>query len=74
MQMLELGQLNLSFDDKRGNPNGGAITVGHPLGASETRLILTAMRQLERIDGRYALVSLCISVGQEFALILERNK
>lgn len=69
-----LKQLQLAFDDERVNPNGGAIAVGHPLGASGVRLILTAMRQLERIDGKYALVSLCIGVGQGIALILEKVK
>jgi len=65
-------QLGLSMDDERINPNGGAIAIGHPLGASGTRLILTAMRQLERSSGRYALVSLCIGIGQGIALVLER--
>lgn len=65
-------QLGLAMDDERINPNGGAIAIGHPLGASGTRLILTAMRQLERIEGRYALVSLCIGIGQGIALVLER--
>jgi len=64
--------LGLSFDDKRVNPNGGAIAVGHPLGASGTRLALTAARQLQRTGGRYALVSLCIGGGQGMAAILER--
>ncbi len=64
--------LGLSFDDTRINPNGGAIAVGHPLGASGTRLALTATRQLERSGGRYALVSMCIGVGQGIAVILER--
>jgi acetyl-CoA C-acetyltransferase len=64
--------LGLPFDDSRVNPNGGAIAVGHPLGASGTRLALTAMRQLERSGGRYALVSMCIGVGQGIAVILER--
>lgn len=64
--------LGVSFDDKRVNPNGGAIAVGHPLGASGTRLALTAARQLQRSGGRYALVSLCIGGGQGMAAILER--
>lgn len=67
-----LKQLGLSVDDNRINPNGGAIAIGHPLGASGSRLILTAIRQLERIEGRYALVSLCIGIGQGIALVLER--
>jgi acetyl-CoA C-acetyltransferase len=64
--------LGVSFDDKRVNPNGGAIAVGHPLGASGARLALTAARQLQRTGGRYALVSLCIGGGQGMAAILER--
>ena len=69
-----LKQLQIPFTDERVNPNGGAIAIGHPLGASGARLILTAMRQLERSEGRYALVSLCIGIGQGIALILERIK
>lgn len=64
--------LGIAFDDKRVNPNGGAIAVGHPLGASGARLALTAARQLQRSGGRYALVSLCIGGGQGMAVILER--
>ena len=60
------------FGDTRVNPNGGAIAVGHPLGASGARLALTATRQLQAIKGRYALVSMCIGVGQGIAVILER--
>lgn len=67
-----LKQLELAFDDPRVNPNGGAIAVGHPLGASGIRLILTALRQLERIDGRYALVAMCIGMGQGIAVLIER--
>lgn len=67
-----LKQFELAFDDVRVNPNGGAIAIGHPLGASGARLTLTAMRELERRDGRYALVSMCIGIGQGIALILER--
>ncbi|MEO1894532.1 MAG: 3-oxoadipyl-CoA thiolase, partial [Alcanivorax sp.] len=55
------------------NPNGGAIAVGHPLGASGVRVALTALRQLERTGGRYALVSLCIGVGQGVAMLIERQ-
>jgi acetyl-CoA C-acetyltransferase len=62
----------IPFDDSRVNPNGGAIALGHPLGASGTRLALTAARQLQRSGGRYALVSMCIGVGQGIAVILER--
>ncbi|MCG2634281.1 MAG: 3-oxoadipyl-CoA thiolase [Gammaproteobacteria bacterium] len=64
--------LDLPFDDARINPNGGAVAIGHPLGASGTRLLLTAVRQLERTGGRYAVVSLCIGVGQGLALVIER--
>jgi acetyl-CoA C-acetyltransferase len=64
--------LGVAFDDNRVNPNGGAIAVGHPLGASGARLALTAARQLQRTGGRYALVSLCIGGGQGMAAILER--
>jgi acetyl-CoA C-acetyltransferase len=52
--------------------NGGAIAVGHPLGASGPRIALTAARQLERIGGRYALVTMCVGVGQGIAAVLER--
>ncbi|MBI3041584.1 MAG: 3-oxoadipyl-CoA thiolase [Betaproteobacteria bacterium] len=65
--------LGVAFDDKRVNPNGGAIAVGHPLGASGARLALTAARQLQRSGSRYALVSLCIGGGQGMAVILERT-
>jgi acetyl-CoA C-acetyltransferase len=61
------------LDDKRVNPNGGAIAVGHPLGASGARLALTAARQLQATGGRYALVSMCIGVGQGIAVVLERT-
>lgn len=64
--------LGVAADDSRVNPNGGAIAVGHPLGASGARLSLTAARQLQRSGGRYALVSLCIGGGQGLAVILER--
>jgi acetyl-CoA C-acetyltransferase len=65
-------QMGLSPDDKRLNPNGGAIAIGHPLGCSGARLALTALRQLERTGGRYALVTLCIGVGQGLAAVIER--
>ena len=65
--------LDLPFDDARVNPNGGAIAIGHPLGASGARLALTAARQLVAGGGRYAAVSLCIGVGQGLAVILERS-
>jgi acetyl-CoA C-acetyltransferase len=64
--------LDVSFDDSRVNPNGGAIALGHPLGCSGARIALTAARQLQRTGGRYALVSLCIGVGQGMAVVLER--
>ena len=67
---LEL--LGLDPNDSRVNPNGGAIAIGHPLGASGARLALTAARQLQRTGGRYALVTLCIGVGQGLAAVLER--
>jgi len=64
--------LKIDFKDPRVNPNGGAIAVGHPLGASGARVALTAARQLQRSGGRYAAVSLCIGVGQGLAIIIER--
>ncbi|EJN40378.1 acetyl-CoA acetyltransferase [Pseudomonas sp. GM84] len=64
--------LGLAADDPRVNPNGGAIALGHPLGASGARLALTAVRELERRGGRYAVVSLCIGVGQGLAVVIER--
>jgi acetyl-CoA acyltransferase len=62
----------LADDDPRVNPNGGAIAIGHPLGASGARLITTALNQLQCINGRYALCTMCIGVGQGIALIIER--
>ena len=67
-----LKQMGIAYDDSRVNPNGGAIAIGHPLGASGARLALTAVRQLERQGGRYALVTLCVGVGQGMAAVLER--
>jgi acetyl-CoA C-acetyltransferase len=64
--------LEVPFEDSRVNPNGGAIALGHPLGCSGARIALTATRQLQRSGGRYALVSLCIGVGQGMAVVLER--
>jgi 3-oxoadipyl-CoA thiolase len=64
--------MELAADDSRLNPNGGGIAVGHPLGASGARLTLTALSQLERTGGRYALVTLCIGVGQGMAAVIER--
>jgi 3-oxoadipyl-CoA thiolase len=63
--------LGLPDDAEHVNPNGGAIALGHPLGASGARLVLTALRQLERSGGRRALVTLCVGVGQGLALALE---
>ena len=65
-------QLGVAFDDSRLNPNGGAIAIGHPLGASGARLAYSAVRQLERSNGRFALVSLCIGLGQGIACVIER--
>ena len=64
--------LGLQDDDPRVNPNGGAIALGHPLGASGARLATTAINQLHRSRGRYALCTMCIGVGQGIALVLER--
>ncbi len=64
--------LGLLDDSNKVNPNGGAIALGHPLGASGARLVTTALNQLEQTDGRYALCSMCIGVGQGIALIIER--
>ena len=64
--------LGLADDDARVNPNGGAIAIGHPLGMSGARLVTTAMYQLHRTGGRYALCTMCIGVGQGIALIIER--
>jgi len=65
--------MDIAFDDSRVNPNGGAITIGHPLGASGGRIALTAARQLHRTGGRYALVSMCIGIGQGIAMVMERT-
>jgi acetyl-CoA C-acetyltransferase len=67
-----LRQLGIADDDPRVNPNGGAIALGHPLGASGARLVTTALNQLERSGGRHALCMMCIGVGQGIALVLER--
>ncbi len=64
--------LGLPDDSNKVNPNGGAIALGHPLGASGARLVTTALNQLEQTGGRYALCSMCIGVGQGIALIIER--
>jgi 3-oxoadipyl-CoA thiolase len=67
-----LRDLGLADDDARVNPNGGAIALGHPLGASGARLVTAAVNQLHRTGGRYALCTMCIGVGQGIALIVER--
>ncbi len=64
--------LGLADNDPRVNPNGGAIALGHPLGASGARLVMTAVHQLEVIKGRYALCTMCIGVGQGIAMVIER--
>jgi acetyl-CoA acetyltransferase family protein len=70
--LATLRQLGVADDDPRVNPNGGAIAIGHPLGMSGARLVLTAAHHLKRTDGRYALCTMCVGVGQGAALILER--
>ena len=67
-----LRQLGIADDDPRVNPNGGAIALGHPLGASGARLVTTAVNQLHASGGRYALCTMCIGVGQGIAVVLER--
>ena len=67
-----LRQLGLPDDAEHVNPNGGAIAIGHPLGASGARLVTTALHQLELTGGRYALATMCIGVGQGIALVIER--
>ncbi|KAF0567867.1 Acetyl-CoA acetyltransferase [Psychrobacter nivimaris] len=64
--------LDIEFDDKRVNPNGGAIAVGHPLGASGARIALSTARELQLTGGKYAVVSLCIGIGQGLAMVIER--
>jgi acetyl-CoA acyltransferase len=65
-------ELGMKDDDPRVNPNGGAIAIGHPLGMSGARLLLTAARELEQTGGKYALATMCIGVGQGMATIIER--
>ncbi len=67
-----LRDLGLQDDDPRVNPNGGAIALGHPLGASGARLVMTAVNQLHKSGGRYGLCTMCIGVGQGIAMVLER--
>ena len=64
-------QMGLKDNDPRINPNGGAIAIGHPLGMSGARIVLAAARELRRSGGRYALVSMCIGVGQGYAVVLK---
>lgn len=65
-------KMGVADDDERINPNGGAIALGHPLGMTGARILLTAAKELQRSNKRYALVSMCIGVGQGYATILER--
>ncbi|MBB2919180.1 3-oxoadipyl-CoA thiolase [Cupriavidus alkaliphilus] len=67
-----LRELGVADDDQRVNPNGGAIALGHPLGMSGARLVTTAMYQLHRTGGRFALCTMCIGVGQGIAMVIER--
>ncbi|AVD83231.1 3-oxoadipyl-CoA thiolase [Pseudomonas sp. SWI6] len=67
-----LRELGLADDDKRVNPNGGAIALGHPLGMSGARLVTTALHELENTHGHYALCTMCIGVGQGIAMVIER--
>jgi acetyl-CoA C-acetyltransferase len=68
-----LKQLGVQNNDDRVNPNGGAIALGHPLGASGPRLVLTAIRELQRRNARCAVVSMCVGMGQGIAMVLERS-
>ncbi|HET9950837.1 MAG TPA: 3-oxoadipyl-CoA thiolase, partial [Candidatus Eisenbacteria bacterium] len=65
-------QLGVADDDPRVNPQGGAIALGHPLGMSGARLVVTAAHQLRRTGKRYALCTMCVGVGQGIAMVLER--
>jgi acetyl-CoA acyltransferase len=65
-------QWGLADDDPRVNPNGGAIAIGHPLGMSGTRILQTAAIELNKRKKRFALVTMCIGVGQGYAVVLER--
>ena len=67
-----LRDLGLADDSGLVNPNGGAIAIGHPLGASGARLVMAAVNQLQRTGGRYALCTMCIGVGQGIAMVLEK--
>ncbi|MBL6429142.1 MULTISPECIES: 3-oxoadipyl-CoA thiolase [Maritimibacter] len=70
--LATLRELGVADDDDRVNPNGGAIAIGHPLGMSGARLVLTAAYELKRRGGRYALCTMCVGVGQGTAMIIER--
>jgi len=70
--LASMREWGLADDDARVNPNGGAIAIGHPLGMSGARLVLTAARELHHRNGRYALCTMCIGVGQGYAMIIER--
>jgi acetyl-CoA C-acetyltransferase len=70
--LAALRDLGVPDDAKHVNPNGGAIALGHPLGASGARLVTTAMYELARTGGRYALCTMCIGVGQGIATVIER--
>jgi acetyl-CoA acetyltransferase len=70
--LATLRSLGVADDDPRVNAQGGAIAIGHPLGMSGARLVMTAAYQLQRTGGRYALCTMCVGVGQGVALILER--
>jgi acetyl-CoA acetyltransferase len=67
-----LRDLGLPDDLEHVNPNGGAIAIGHPLGASGARLVMAAVNQIQRTGGRYALCTMCIGVGQGIAIVLEK--
>jgi acetyl-CoA acetyltransferase len=67
-----LRDLGVADDAAHVNPNGGAIAIGHPLGASGARLVTTATYQLARTKGRYALCTMCIGVGQGISVVIER--
>ena len=64
----------LSDNDPRINPNGGGISIGHPLGMTGSRILLAAARQLQRTGGKYGLVTLCIGVGQGYAVVIKNTK
>jgi acetyl-CoA acetyltransferase family protein len=70
--LATLRELGLPDDAQHVNPNGGAIAMGHPLGMSGARLVLTASYQLKRTGGRYALCTMCVGVGQGAAMVIER--